>query len=310
MRLFDLHCDTIYACDQTGQSLFSNTLHIDLERGCGFADWRQVMAVWTPDDLRGEAAWQQVRRILRLAHDQAEAYPEYLNIVYTADEMAAIHPHQCGAILALESGAALAGENARLEELAALGVRMITLTWNGENEWGQGCMGDPSTGLTVCGREALQKMNRLGIIPDVSHLNIAGFWEVAERSTRPFVASHSLAKAVHHHPRNLADDQFRAIVEQGGLVGLNFCPEHLGGFSFEQIERHLDHFLCLGGEKTVAIGGDLDGIELPGPHSSITVMEEFYRYLYRKNYEESLLDGLFFSNCNDFFIKALVAFDK
>lgn len=310
MRLFDLHCDTLTACCDSGQPLSQNQGHIDWERGCRLEEWRQVFAVWTPDTLRGEAAWRRACRTLRYAREQAQAHPAKMTILQNAADLASVRPHQCGAILALEGGAALAGEVSRLREVADRGVRLITLTWNGENEWGYGCGCDADAGLKPAGREAVGEMERLGILPDVSHLNHAGFWDVAALTDRPFIASHSVSAALHPHPRNLTDDQFTEICRRGGLVGLNLCEDQLGGLSFEQIERHLDHFLCLGGEGTLAFGCDLDGTRLPADWAGIAVMPRLYEHLCRKNYEEDLLERVFFSNCNDFFSKALAGFDK
>lgn len=310
MRLFDLHCDTLYDCCLKGYDLSRNTLHLDWERGCRFDDWLQVFAVWTPDALRGEAAWQQARRILLYAGDQVRISPERMRIIRQRDDLDAPRPHQCGGILALESGASLAGELAHIEEAAALGVKIVTLTWNGENECGYGCLCGSDIGLKDFGKQAVRRMEAYGILPDVSHLNRAGFWDVAEIAQGPFIASHSLSDTVYPHLRNLTDDQFDTIRDRGGLVGLNLCAGQLGEQSFEQIERHLDHFLCRGGEHIVAFGCDFDGTDLPEEWRGIAIMPTLYEYLYRKNYEESTLDRLFFSNCYDFFAKALTGFDK
>ena len=310
MRLFDLHSDTLYECCLHGHELSRNTLHIDWERGGRLDDWLQVFAVWTPDTLRGEAAWRQARHILRYAAHQAAAHPTQMRLVNRREDLQRQHPGQCGAILALEGAAALAGDVARIDTVASLGVTMITLTWNGENECGYGCLCGQDQGLKPCGREVVRRMEQCGILPDVSHLNRAGFWDVAAIVQGPFVASHSVSAAVHPHPRNLTDDQFDTIRERGGLVGLNLCADQLGKQTFEQIERHLDHFLCRNGERTVAFGCDFDGADLPAEWNGIAVMPALYEYLYRKNYEERTLDRLFFSNCYDFFGKALTGFDK
>lgn len=310
MRLFDLHCDTLYECYCHSLSLKQNALHLDWDRGNEWQEWRQVFAVWTPDSLRGNAAWQQAKAALQYAKTQAETHPEKAKILHTAADWRALKPHQCGMLLALESAGGLGGNNAHLEEAYDLGVRLVNLTWNGENEWGYGCGCDPDLGLKPAGKDGVKQMCRLGILPDVSHLNRAGFWEVAELSTIPFIAGHSVSAAVHPHPRNLDDEQFAAIRDAGGLVGINLCKDQLGEASFEQIERHLTHFWSLGGEDTVALGCDFDGTDLPPDWKDMGVLIRLREYLYRKNYEESLIERLFFSNCNELFVKMLVGFDK
>ena len=180
MRLFDLHCDTLSEAYQQGCGLDRTPLHIDWQRGAALDEWLQVFAVWTPDTWRGDAAWKRAQRILRYAHWQAEQHPDRMRIVQRREQLGASVLHQCGALLALESAAALAGELSHIDEAAALGVKLITLTWNGENECGCGCLCAGERGLTAFGKAAVRRMEVCGILPDVSHLNRAGFWDVME----------------------------------------------------------------------------------------------------------------------------------
>lgn len=302
MRLFDLHCDTLYECYTKERSLLYNDLQLDLTRGLRYDAWAQCFAVWMPDSLREEAAYDQCLRILAFARQQAEVNRERIRLVRTASELEkAMASHCCAALLTIEGGSALAGRLEALDVFADYGVRAITLTWNGENELGCGSGSGKPDGLTPFGKQAVKRMEKLGILPDVSHLNERGFWDVLENTEGPVIASHSDSAAVRPHERNLTDAQFCALKERGGLVGLNLCGAHLGEQSFDCLRQHLDWYLTLGGERTVAFGCDLDGTELPPEWEGIAVMERIYEYLERKNYEESLLDRLFFSNCYDFF---------
>ena len=259
-RLCDLHCDTITACMKKGEG-FSGALrhvapgHISLEqagilRANGLRDWIQVFAIFVPDTLQKSAAAACFDRALRF---------------YQAEEEA-IKAH-CTPILAMENANALNGDLRRLEEMRAQQVRIITLTWNGENELGYGAHCAPqkvpqkgeAKGLTAFGKQAVRYMYELGIIPDVSHLNSAGFDDVAEFGG-VFIASHSNCAAVCPHRRNLSDTQIKAIIAAGGLIGLTLYPEFLGGGSTaEAFARHLRHIIFLGGENHVALGSDFDG---------------------------------------------------
>lgn len=306
MKLFDLHCDTLYECYTGDQYLLKNNLHIDLARGLQMEAWGQLFAVWMPDTIRGEAAFQQCKAILEFAHSQAAMYRDEMLLVNTPEDLdAAFSSHRCAAVLTVEGGSAIAGKPEHLADLKRLGVKLITLTWNGSNELGHGCGSGCKEGLTPVGKQAVREMERLGILADVSHLNEAGFWDVAELTEGPFVASHSVSAAIQAHPRNLTDRQFAVIRDRGGLVGLNFCEGQLGEQSFIQIERHLCHYWELGGEDTVAFGADLDGTGLPEDWGGIQVMERLYDYLCRKNYEEACLQKLFFGNSSDFIRRAL-----
>lgn len=303
MRLFDLHCDTLYECYTKGQPLLKNPFQLDLTRGLRYRDgWAQIFAVWMPDTLRGREAYEECRNTLRFAWNQAAQCSGQMAIVRTAAEIRdAVDTRRCAAILSIEGGSALGGRLEPLAEFAGYGVKAINITWNGENELGCGSGSGKRDGLTPFGKQAVREMERLGILPDVSHLNKRGFWDVMECTRGPVIASHSLSAAVHPHHRNLDDDQFRALMERGGLVGLSLCGEHLGEQSFDRLERHLDHYLSLGGERTIAFGCDLDGTDLPPEWEGIAVMERLHEWLQRKNYEESFLDRLFFGNSYDFF---------
>ena len=299
MRLFDMHCDTLYECRKRGRALARNDLHIDLTRGRQYQPWGQVFAVWMPDTLRGEAAFVQCAETLHFAKTQEAG--GRVRFAETGALQNAFAEGRCGSVLAVEGGSALAGELRHVDDLRALGVRVLTLTWNGSNELGHGCLSGCADGLTPFGRAAVKRMEEVGIVADVSHLNERGFWDAADLSERPFIASHSVSAAVNPHPRNLTDEQFLEIRRRGGVVGLNLCADQLGGQSFEQFERHWVHFLELGGEYTVGLGCDLDGTHLPDEWNGIAVMAALYETLYRKNYEEACLDRLFFSNCYNFF---------
>ena len=136
-------------------------------------------------------------------------------------------PGHCGAILSVEGGSAAAGSLDNIRSMYRDGVRLMTLTWNAENELGHGVWSPEGGGLSPFGKEAVALMNRLGMIVDVSHLSDAGFADVAKISENPFVASHSCSRALCPHRRNLTDEMFSVIRDRGGLVGINFCREFL-----------------------------------------------------------------------------------
>jgi membrane dipeptidase len=166
------------------------------------------------------------------------------------------------AALTLEDGRIAASE-AGLRRVWQDGVRILTLTWNQENAFG--FPHRAAAGLKPWGREAIPLMNELGLIIDVSHLSDGGFWDVCRLSRRPFVASHSNARALTPHSRNLTDPMLRALGDRGGVVGVNFAPAFVDAGSppvstIEGVCRHAEHILRVAGEDALALGGDLDGI--------------------------------------------------
>ena len=300
MRLFDLHCDTLYEWYRDHGSLFSGNTHVLPEKGDLFVSYIQVFAAWISDDVRGDAAWERCLSMLRLLQDANRERPRHIT---TGEDLRVLPSASCVALAAVENGAALGGDDKRIAILAKMGVKYITITWNGENELGYGSLSGSEKGLKPFGKTAVREMERREIVPDVSHLNERGFWDVAEICERPFIASHSLSRAVQSHPRNLTDAQFDEIVRRKGLVGLSFAKAHLGEQSFERIERHLVHYLSRGGADTVAFGGDLDGTKLPSEWNGTEVFLRLQEHFLKKGYSETLLDKIFYKNALEFFTK-------
>lgn len=171
------------------------------------------------------------------------------------------------ALLTVEEGGILNGSLERLKELYQNGIRLITLTWNYEN-----CIGYPNSrhpeimqrGLKPFGTQVVEVMNEKGIIVDVSHLSDGGFWDCIRQSSKPIVASHSNARALCPHPRNLSDEMLHALGEKGGVAGLNFYPQFLKRdhpAEIADIVRHGMYILRKAGEDAVALGTDFDGFE-------------------------------------------------
>ena len=140
-----------------------------------------------------------------------------------------------------------------------LGIRSIGLTWNGRNLLGDGVAVGAGGGLTKFGRAAVAELNRLGIVIDVSHMNDEGIRDTIETSTDPIIASHSNARALCPHPRNITDDLARGIAARGGVVGLHMLNQFVSGSTratLDQLLDHVDHFVTLLGPEHVGLGPD------------------------------------------------------
>ena len=186
----------------------------------------------------------------------------------------------------------------RLEEAWRLGVRAVNLTWNHANDLSGSNAEETDRGLSAQGRAFVDQMGRLGMLVDVSHLSDPGFWDVAERVDGPFLASHSNSRAVFSHPRSLTDAQFTAIIDHNGVAGLNLYARFLGERAdVDTVVAHLEHWLELGGEQNVCLGGDLDGCSLlPEGIKGIQDLDRLWERLLQRNYSEALLRALFFEN--------------
>ena len=200
-------------------------------------------------------------------------------------------------IFSCEGGEMLEGSLARLDEFfEKTHLRMIALTWNFENEIGHPAKLGPKGGLKPFGFELLRAMDRYGILPDTSHLNEAGFWDVCERAALPPIASHSDCRWLCDVPRNLTKDQVKAIIDRNGFIGVNFYSSFLkedGRASLDDAVRHIDALCELGAEHVIGFGSDFDGIDAwPEGLGSPTGFPVLLDALRRRGYREETLADL------------------
>ncbi|MGI6229537.1 MAG: dipeptidase [Tractidigestivibacter sp.] len=325
-RIFDLHCDTLdrlawpllpdelngghasYAPGDEG-SVERGTLqdfaiskgHLSLNAMSGFS-WCQCLAVFIPDQLAPDEAARFFDVVSRSLPSHVAAHPDLLGVARCASEVDEVlgSGKTCG-FLTIEGGGLLAASPDMLEKIAAAGVRMVTLTWNGANPLGSGH--ETHQGLTDFGAKSVGALERRHIAVDVSHLNDEGFWDVARISKRPFAASHSNSRAVRDVPRNLTDDQFRAIRDAGGVVGLNFCRSFISGEkdpSPDELLAHVEHWLDLGGERVVALGSDYDGSNVPSWLEPCDKMRGLVKMM-RQRFGDEQAERLCFGNAREFF---------
>lgn len=308
MKYFDLHCDTVTECYDHKNSLYENENAVSLKKGEAFETWAQVFAIWIDDKKRGEEAWHYFSDTAAFFAEEMRKSSEKTAFCRTARELREADAAKKEiALLAIEGGSALAGKMQYLQQAYEAGVRMITLTWNARCETADGCMVKDAGGLAPFGFELVKEMNRLKMVVDVSHLSEKGFWDVARVSERPFVATHSDSKAACDCPRNLTDEQFREIVHDGGLVGINFCREFLnesGKADLNDILRHVDHFLNLGGEKVIAVGSDFDGCTVADGISGLENVDVLYNLL-AGEFGRATADDIFYNNTFRFFTENL-----
>lgn len=265
--VIDGHCDTLGRVVDEGLPFIegNGSGHVDLPRlekaGVGI----QVLACWNEPQYSGHAAF--VRAMEKIGAFYQEQRRGGLRLVKTASDLSKTG---LAFALSLEDAAPCMGSPRHLEALFAVGVRMIGLTWNGRNEIADGLgVGDRPGGLTDVGKIMVAHMQQLGVVVDLSHIAEIGFWDVLEVSSKPVACSHSNAKAIHEHRRNLTDAQIKAIAAQGGVIGVTYVPAFLGPGrdpdagdrpGIEEVVRHIDHMCEVGGPEVVGLGSDFDGI--------------------------------------------------
>lgn len=307
--LFDAHCDTLsrnaspkhpfYA----GGSLRRNSGHLDLERLHAFAPSAQFFAVFDSwDGGRSRASlYPSFLAQYALFRRAMEENGDLAVHCRTAAEAEAAHAAgKTAAFLSVEGAELLDCDESKLSDAWEKGVRMVNLTWNFENALSGSNAEAPDRGLTEWGRAFVRRMQELGMVVDVSHLSDPGFRDVAELSEEagvPFIASHSNARSLCPHKRNLTDAQFTAIIKSRGVAGLNLCDKFLAERpTLDDAVAHIEHFLSLGGEENVAIGGDWDGCDLCPGVEGVADLGLLYERLLRLGCSETLVRGIFYDN--------------
>jgi membrane dipeptidase len=192
------------------------------------------------------------------------------------------------AVLTIEGGEAINGDIAVLRMFYKLGVRAMSLTWNETNDLASPAMKRGNKGLTVLGKRIVREMESLGMAVDVSHLSDAGIDDVLSISEKPVFASHSNARRVCEHPRSLTDRHIKSIAEQKGVMCVNFYHAQLSGRhapAIDDVIRHIDHFVQIGGIDCVGFGSDFDGMntypeDIPNSSAYPDILEALQRYGY------------------------------
>ena len=228
LRVFDAHADTVSFLHRYGYDIRRSPGHWDLTRAGAFAGFAQIFALWS--DSPGDALWRECQAQHETFLLLLERCPGQLRHCRTAPDVErAWAEGKTAAILSVEGAEMLECDIRKLDIAADWGARALNLTWNFANPLSGSSAERPEQGLTAHGRDFLRAMEERGILPDVSHLSDPGTWDVLRMARGPVIASHSNARALCPHRRNLTDDQFRAIRDTGGFVGLNAYLPFVGG---------------------------------------------------------------------------------
>lgn len=273
MKVIDTHCDALLKLQTDYRQnmrfsggaeeinyLNSDTLDTNLERLQAGQVKTQFFAVFIPPQLPDNEKWQHALEQVDLFYTEVLSQENVVHIKHLS-EIKNLKEHEIGAVLTLEGSDAFGNDLVKLRTLFRLGVLSLGLVWNNANLVADGVGENRGAGLTNFGFEVIKECNAHDVLIDVSHLNVAGFNDIIDKADRVF-ASHSNARALHDHPRNLYDDQIKAIFEKGGMVNVVFMPGFIGegDIIIDDLIEHIEHLIKLGGEDHVGIGSDFDGI--------------------------------------------------
>ena len=327
MKVADMHCDTIGEIYENGllgnnYKLKENNFHVDISKLTKGEYLLQNFAMFI-DIKKHKNSYKTLQEMIDVYYKELEDNKEIIKPVYSYKDICICErENKIGALLTIEDAGALEGSLENLRTVYNQGVRLITLTWNHINGVGfpnfkikiDTCgnitkrpdLATPNTefGLTAFGVELVREMENLGVIVDVSHLSDAGFYDVLKYSKKPFVASHSNARAVTNSVRNLTDDMIRKLANKGGLTGINFCSDFVKptphtGLTFTYIEdlvKHIKHIKNVGGIDVLALGTDFDGIQSTLEINDASKIQLLAQALLKSGFTYDEVEKIFYKN--------------
>lgn len=322
MKTVDMHCDTVselWKREQAGEkiSLLDCDCHINLQKMKQGDYLLQNFALFVNMEACADP-WEHVQELFALYERLMKENAGLIVPVTCTEEIERNRlSGKMSALLTVEEGGVCKGSLEKLDILYSQGVRMLTLTWNYQNELGSPNIDrkkkptlqdtfvpNVSDGMTEMGFAFVERMEELGMIVDVSHLSDAGFWDVARRAKRPFVASHSNARQICPCVRNLTDEMIRALAEKGGVTGLNFCADFLtkaqentpNPGTVEAVVRHAKHIVKVGGMECLGLGSDFDGIDTHAELPGADAMERLWHALVKGGFTQDQADAVFGGN--------------
>ncbi len=303
-NIADCHCDTVWHFNRNHYRFTSvnSGSQVDLPRLLEGRVRVQFFAVCVAAETAEPLRLLESLCFVTRYHNCLSENAAYLHSVeQRCDLELAEKEGKIACLLALEGAEPLDGSLELLELFHRLGVRCISLTWNNRNRFADGC-GEEVTGggLTHLGRQIIPLISKLGIVLDLAHISTRGFFDALELYGHPPLVSHTNARAINDHPRNLTDEQLKAVGAKGGVVGLSFYPPFISGRDSAGMEQLLDHFVhaaATAGVEHIAIGSDFDGM-----NKTVDQLQDASRYgvlvdaLYRRGFQEKEIELITIGN--------------
>lgn len=263
MFIVDGHCDTIQVALDKKIDLENESLSFNLKQAKEKAPILQMTAAFVNPSYRN--SFQRACNIIEYFERQKQKYSEVLLQVKTKEDIERVKKEKkVGCLLTIENGSAIEDKLENVDYFYGKGIRVMSITWNEDNLLGCGAQTKQDNGLTEFGEAYIRKLNQKKIIVDVSHSSEKTFWDTINLSERPVVATHSCCYSLCKHPRNLKDEQIKAIAKNKGIIGVCYCNSFLsetGSASTKDIAKHISYISNLVGVDYVGLGSDFDGLE-------------------------------------------------
>ena len=267
-----------------------------------------------PEEISSEHAIQATDRMIEILNKIINESNGKIVLCKNGKDLSETYENnKIGVILHIEGAEAIDRNFKSLETLYEKGLRSIGLVWSRKNIFATGVpfsfpkSPDIGPGLTSLGKELVKICDEKNILIDLSHLNERGFWDVANLSSKPLIATHSNSHEVCEHSRNLTNYQLTAIKESNGIVGINFATAFLrpdgrmiSDTSLDLILKHADHLINQLGEDSVAIGSDFDGAVVPDEIKNLSGINVLKKHMHKSNYGKELIEKIFFKNWLNF----------
>ena len=308
MEVIDLHCDVLWKLSRARGTLrFTDSpdLDVNLERLKEGKIRAQAFAIYIEPEVPSEQKFNEVLQQVDYFYEEVLGNHPEMKHLRSWSDFQKLQEGEIGAFLTLEGVDAIGNDLKKLRILYHLGVLSVGLTWNQANLAADGVGEERGGGLTQLGKEIVEMNNKYRVLTDVSHLSEKGFWDVMELAKYP-IATHSNARSLCNHPRNLTDEQAKAMFEKGGMIHLVYHPPFLkedDSATIDDLIKHIDHFCSLGGVHQLGLGSDFDGITekvegLADASMTQNVIEQLLKY-----FKEEHVRGFAYQNFLDYIAK-------
>lgn len=306
MGIFDAHCDVLMKIflDPSISFFDSEKLHISYQSLAERGSRVQCFAIYVPEAVHPDTRFAAALSMVDIFHEKVLTMPK-MKLVTSKKDIQGLKEGEIGAVLTLEGCDCIGDDLLKLKTLLRLGVSAVGLTWNFANRVADGAMEKRGGGLTGFGENVIQELNKHSIWCDVSHLSEKAFWDTIELAENP-IASHSNVHRLRRHPRNLKDDQIKAMIKKNGVIGVTFVPQFLTEelpADIKDVLKHIDYIAGLGGGRHIGLGSDFDGIE-----QTVQKLSSYRDYgnlidELQKHYSEEFVRGILFENFTSRFPK-------
>lgn len=306
----DAHSDVIEYAHDNKMNICDTRLSFNLEDLQERTPYFQLMACFVHDKYGGNG-YNRVRELIEYYKKQEEKNSKNIIRINNKKDIYKLRENnKLGVMLTVENGAAINGNIDNIYELYKQGIRMMTITWNYDNELGCGNLTSNDLGLTRLGKKCIKAMNSFNMIIDVSHASTKTFWDIINNSSKPVIASHSNAYSLCKHTRNLTDIQIKEIARLNGIIGITYCTKFLSNNNHRGINdvvNHIEYISNLVGINHVCLGSDFDGTDkkyLPDKLKGVRDIDKLEDCLTNRGFSEIEIEKIMGENLIEFIISA------